>query len=150
MVERGAASPGSAGRGTQPRRAWGVPLALAAALLLSAWAAVQTGEAQEERVERVVADQPLDTHEDAADLFITATIVVFFVMAGGLLPGLAGKSARVLGALGTFALVGGGVWAGHSGGQLVYQHGAASAYAGSATQSEGAVDRARGADDDAR
>ncbi len=136
-------------RGARPRRAWGVPLALAAALLLSTWAAVQTGEAQEERVERVVADQPLDTHEEAAELFITATIVVFLVMAGGLLPGLAGKSARVLGALGAFALLGGAAWVGHSGGQLVYQHGAASAYAGTAARAPGGVVRA-GGDDDGR
>ena len=137
-------------RGARPRRAWSVPLALAGALLLSAWAAVQTGEAQEDKVERVVADQPLDTHEEAADLFITATAVVLLVMAGGLLPGLAGRSARVLGALGALALVGGAAWVGHSGGQLVYQHGAASAYAGPATGSAGADVRAGGADDEER
>lgn len=135
-------------RGARPRRAWGVPLAMAGALLLSSWAAVQTGEAQEERVEQVVADQPLDAHEEAADVFITATALVLLVMAAGLLPRLAGQSARVVGTLGAIALVGAAAWVGHSGGQLVYQHGAASAYAGRSQQnSAGAV--ARGGGDDA-
>lgn len=137
-------------RGARPRRAWAVPLAMAGALLLSAWAAVQTGEAQEDRVERVVADQPLDTHEEAADFFITASAIVLVLMAGGLLPGLAGKSARVIGALGTVALVGGAAWVGHSGGQLVYQYGAANAYAGSAQNASGVVVRAGGDDADDR
>ena len=137
-------------RGAQPRRSWGVPVALAAALLLSAWAAVQTGEAQEDRVEQVVADQPLDTHEEAAEFFITASAIVLVLMVGGLLPGLAGKSARVIGTLGAVALVGGAAWVGHSGGQLVYQHGAASAYAGSSQNASGAVVRAGGDDADDR
>jgi hypothetical protein len=118
-------------RGARPRRAWSVPLALAGALMLSAWAAAQTGEAQEDRVERVVADQPLDTHEEAADAFIAATAVVLLVMVVGLAPGLVGDSARVIGTVGAVALIGGAAWVGHSGGQLVYQHGAASAYTGS-------------------
>lgn len=122
-------------RGARPLRAWTVPLGLAGALTLSAFVAIQTGEAQEERVEQVVADAPLDAHEDAADAFITASVVVLLVMAAGLLPGLAGRSARVLGTLGAVALVGSAAWVGHSGGQLVYQHGAASAYASPAVQS---------------
>jgi uncharacterized membrane protein len=119
-------------RGARPLRAWSVPLAAAAALMLSAWLAVETGESQEERVEQVVADQPLDTHEEAAETFMLATAMVLVVSVAGLAPGVAGKSARVLGTVGAVALVGLGAWVGHSGGQLVYQHGAASAYTGGA------------------
>ena len=36
-------------RGAAPRRAWLLPIAGAAALALSAWVAVETGEAQTER-----------------------------------------------------------------------------------------------------
>ena len=46
-------------KGTTPRRAWAVPVALAAALSLSAFAAVETGENEEDRVERVVGDAAL-------------------------------------------------------------------------------------------
>lgn len=136
-------------RSGAPRRAWAVPLAIAGALLLSSWLAVQTGEAQEERVERVVADQPLHAHEEAAESFMSATMVVFVVIAAGMLPGLAGKSARALGTVGAVVLVAGAAWVGHSGGELVYQHGAASAYAGTQVQSAGgAVTRGGGDDDD--
>jgi uncharacterized membrane protein len=115
-------------RGARPRRAWGIPLALAGALLLSTWVAIQTGDAQEERVEQVVADQPLDAHEEAAEAFIVATSIVFLVMAAGLLHGIAGRTARVVGSIGAVALVVGAARVGHTGGQLVYQHGAANAY----------------------
>ncbi|HET7633082.1 MAG TPA: DUF2231 domain-containing protein [Gemmatimonadaceae bacterium] len=116
-------------KGARPRRAWAVPLALSAALALSAWVAVQTGEAQEERVEAVVPDQALDTHEDAAELFLTLSGVLVVVAAAGLAPGVAGRSARILATGGAIALVVAAVSVGHSGGELVYRHGAASAYA---------------------
>ena len=137
-------------RGAAPRRAWSLPLAVAGALLLSSWAAIQTGEAQEERVERVVADQPLDTHEEAAETFIAATWVVLLVIGAGLAPGIVGKSARVLGTAGAVVLVAGAAWVGHSGGQLVYQHGAASAYAQPVSDptTRGADDSANGSASD--
>lgn len=140
-------------RGARPRRAWSIPLAVAGALMLSTWAAVQTGEAQEETVENVVADAPLDAHEEAAESFIAATAIVLLIIGAGLAPGIIGTSARVLGTVGAVVLVGGAAWVGHSGGQLVYQHGAASAYARPATQDRqvseaSAVTVVRAADDD--
>ena len=139
-------------RGARPRRAWALPLAMVAALLLSTWAAVQTGQAQEERVEQVVADQPLDTHEEAAETFMVVTAIVAVVIAAGLLPGLFGMSARVIGTLAAVALVGGAAWVGHTGGELVYQHGAASAYTTTTTtqSANGAVARPGDDDDDDR
>lgn len=121
-------------RGARPVRAWSLPVALAGALMLSTWAAVQTGEAQEETVENVVADAPLDAHEEAAESFIAATAIVLLIIGAGLAPGIIGKTGRLLGTVGAVALVGGAAWVGHSGGQLVYQHGAASAYARPTTQ----------------
>lgn len=141
-------------RGAQPRRAWAIPLALAGALMVSAWVSAQTGEAQEERVERVVADEPLDAHEEAAEAFILASAAVLALMTAGLAPGIAGKSARVIGTVGALALVGGAAWVGHSGGQLVYQHGAATAYTGSNPGQTGRITErasgtvARGTDND--
>lgn len=126
-------------RGARPMRAWSVPLGLAALLTLSAWVAVQTGEAQEDRVERVVADAPLDSHEEAAEAFIAGSLVVLLITGAGLLPGLFGRAARVVGTVAAVGLVAGAAVVGHTGGQLVYQHGAASAYAAPAAGANGRV-----------
>ena len=115
-------------KGTRPTRAWLVPLAIAAALTLSSWVSVQTGENQDERVERVVQEQPLETHEEAAETFLTASLVVLAVAGAGLLRGPLGTISRVAATAGALALVAGAAYVGHTGGQLVYKYGAASAY----------------------
>ncbi|MBX3147447.1 MAG: hypothetical protein KF785_11835 [Gemmatimonadales bacterium] len=115
-------------RGTGARRAWAAPVALAAALSLSAWAATETGEDQEERVETVVAEAPLETHEAAADRFLVGSLGVLTIMVVGLAGGRVGSIARGLGLVATLALTVAGYQVGHSGGELVYRHGAASAY----------------------
>jgi uncharacterized membrane protein len=115
-------------KGTTPRRAWSVPSAMAISLALSALVAVKTGEAQDERVERVVPEQPLESHEEAAETFLTLSTGLALLVAAGLLRGRAGGAARMLGGVGAAALVAVAVYVGHSGGQLVYQYGAGSAY----------------------
>lgn len=116
-------------RGAGFRRAWLVPLALSAALALSSWVAVETGGAQEDRVERVVPDQALDAHEDAAEAFLTMSLVLLGVAGVGLAGGVIGRSARVVATIGSAALVVSVAYVGHTGGRLVYQYDAASAYA---------------------
>jgi uncharacterized membrane protein len=116
-------------RGTGFRRAWLVPVALSAALALSSWVAVETGETEEDRVERVVPDQALDAHEDAAELFLTMSGVLLAVAGFGLVGGVIGRSARVVATIGAAALVVAVARVGHTGGKLVYQYNAASAYA---------------------
>src|SRR5262245_43719996 len=71
-------------RGAAPRRAWAIPLAVGLALAASAWVAVETGEAQDERVERVVAEQPLSAHEEMAETFLTASAGLALIAAAGL------------------------------------------------------------------
>lgn len=122
----------AARRGARARRAWAIPVTVAAALTLSAWLAVQTGQAQEERVERVVAENALEGHEEAAERFLVLSGVLLVVAAAGLAGGTLGRAARLVSTAGAFALVAAGVQVGHSGGQLVYRHGAASAYANAA------------------
>jgi len=116
-------------RGARFRRAWAIPLALSAALALSSWVAVETGDGQEDRVENVVPDQALDTHEDAAELFLAMSEVLLVVTGIGLVGGMIGRSARVLATIGAAALVVQVARVGHSGGKLVYQYNAAAAYA---------------------
>ena len=117
------------GRGAAARRAWLLPTALAAALTLSAFFAVQSGKAQEERVEDVVGRQPLHAHEESAELFMVLSGVLLVVTGAGLATGLVGRAARIVATLGAFGLLGAGYNVGRSGGELVYQHGAASVYA---------------------
>jgi uncharacterized membrane protein len=136
-------------RGSRPRAAWSVPLMLAVALAGSAWAAVQTGEGDAERAERVIAEDPIESHEEMAEAFLTASVTLAVIAFAGLVGGRAGKVARVITAVGAVALVAGAARVGHSGGQLVYKHGAASAYATPATGISGG-DRHGDADDEAR
>jgi len=115
-------------RGVPSRRAWSVPALLLGALVLSGWVAAQTGEREEDRVERVVSERPIHAHEEAAELFVYATAGVLAIALVGLLPGAAGRAGRALGTVGTVALVVVGWNVGHTGGELVYRYGAAQAY----------------------
>lgn len=116
-------------KGTTARRAWAIPLALAAALSLSAYVAVETGENEEDRVERVVGDAAIHGHEEGAERFMVLSAALFVVAAAGLLPRNAGRAARLVAAVGSVGLVLSAAQVGHSGGALVYEHGAAGAYA---------------------
>jgi hypothetical protein len=114
--------------GSRAARAWIAPLAIAAALSLSSWIAVETGENQGERVEQVLQDAPLDAHEEAAEAFLTGSFVLLLVTAAGFVRGPIGKISRVAAGTGAIALIAGATYVGHTGGQLVYKYGAASAY----------------------
>jgi uncharacterized membrane protein len=116
------------GKSTTPRRLWAVPLALAAALTVSAYVAIETGENEEDRVERVVAERAIHGHEEAAERFLVLSGVLLVVAAAGLLPRTIGHAARLVTAAGAVGLVVAGAQVGHSGGTLVYREGAASAY----------------------
>ena len=115
-------------KGTTPGRAWTLPLAVAAALTVSAYVAGETGEREEDRVERVVTRGAVHSHEEAAERFLVLSGVLLLVAAVGLVPRTLGEAARVLTAVGAVGLLAAGVQVGHSGGELVYRHGAASAY----------------------
>ncbi len=127
-------------RGANPRRAWAIPFAVAGLLTLSSWVSVETGEGQSERVERVVPEQSMESHEEFAEVFFMLSGVVLVVAAAGMLNGRIGRASRVLASFGAVGLAAAGVRVGHSGGQLVYTHGAASAY----TQSSATTENVRG------
>jgi hypothetical protein len=110
-------------------RAWIVALAAATAVAVSAWAAVETGEGDDERVERVVPEARVSAHEEMGERFFAAAIVVAVVAGAGLAPGLLARVARIATAAGSIMLAVGVVPVGHSGGELVYRYGAADAYA---------------------
>jgi uncharacterized membrane protein len=117
-------------RGTPVRTAWLAVVGGAAMLAASAWVAVETGEQQEERVEQVVTEAALDTHQDRATLFLWLTVGTLVVTGAGLARGRLGRAARASGAIAALAHLPAGYLVGHSGGELVYKYGAAQAYIG--------------------
>jgi uncharacterized membrane protein len=128
------------------RRLWGSVVLTAALLTVSAWVAKETGENEEETVERVVAERAIHDHEEAAERFLLGSWIVLGLAAVGLAPGLAGRGGRALALIGSFALVYFGWRVGDLGGKLAYQEGAATAYVTSAQP--GAVRAAPDADRD--
>ena len=115
-------------RGAVGPRFWAVLVALQLLLAGSAFLAVETGEDQEERVEEVVGEAPLESHEEAAERLLWVAAAAAAVADAGLLPGAAGRAGRAATvATGALALAA-ALQVGHSGGALVYQHGAAQAY----------------------
>jgi uncharacterized membrane protein len=115
-------------RGARPMRAWGIAVAIFAALSASAFVSMETGGDQEDRVERVVSRSAIHSHEEAAEAFLWLSVGVLGVAALGLLPARAGSVARIGATVGSLLLLGAGFNVGHTGGALVYTYGAASAY----------------------
>lgn len=118
-------------RGWLPgRRAWAVIVVLQALLAVSAWTALRTGMAEEERVEKVVGESVLEAHEEAAEVFLGAVAGVLVLSALALLVPAEGASRLVatLALAGMILGIGLAVRVGEAGGELVYRHGAATAY----------------------
>jgi len=132
-------------RGARPPVAWTVPVVAAATLALSSWVAVETGENEEDVVEPVVAEAAVHEHEEDAELFLVLSGALLLVTAAGLLRGAPGRTARLGAIAGAVALAALGARVGHSGGNLVYRDGAASAYTGGPA---GQIQAAREVEDD--
>jgi hypothetical protein len=103
-------------------------------LAVSAYVAIETGEQDEERVMAITGEDPLERHEEAAELLLVLSLVgAGLAVASGLVSASDGAvRARLPLALATLAAAGAvayaAVRAGHSGGELVYVHGAALAH----------------------
>jgi uncharacterized membrane protein len=115
-------------RGTLPRRAWSIPLLIAGALAISAFVATRTGEAGEEKVEDVVSETALHTHEEAAERFLVLSGVLLVIAGFGLLRNNLGSAARLVTTVGSLGVLAAGIQVGAAGGELVYKHNAASVY----------------------
>ena len=142
------------------RGAW-VALAVMALMLTgSAWLSLETGQQQEERVENVVPEGAIHGHEEAAEGLLLGSVFLSALVLAGLVPGKVGRTVQWLAVPGGLVILALAFRVGDSGGALVYQHGAASAYVGTAGTA-GAVgaagserrergERERGGDDDGR
>jgi uncharacterized membrane protein len=131
-----------------PERSWILLVALQALLVGCTWVALETGEQEEERVEQVVAEDPIETHEEAAERFLLLTGIGLLVSGAGLLSGSKGFIGRVAGTVATIAVLAAGISVGHSGGELVYKHGAANSYLDSSRVADSALSARRFNDDD--
>lgn len=115
-------------RGSPTRRTWWMPFVFAVALAISAWVAVQTGKTEEDKVRKITPRGVVHTHEEAGERLMIFSGILCIVFAAGLATGKIGQIARVVSTVSAIALVAAAVQAGHTGGLLVYQHGAARAY----------------------
>ena len=130
-----------------PGRTWWVAVAFQVVLVVSGFAAMQTGEIDEEPVERVVAETHIEAHEEAAERFVWLSVGVLLLFGAAGVP----RNRKLAIGLATAALVGSwivlaaGYQTGQAGGDLVYKHGAAAAFA---NQDAGAAHIAKGRDHD--
>ena len=140
-------------------RAWLAIVALQATLLGAGWLALNTGEREEDRVEKVVPSAALHTHEEYAEQFVWGAGATFLLAA--LVPVLRrqrlARAVALASVAGTFVVAGLAIRVGHAGGQLVYTHNAGAAYvsasttgASPATTPQGRPERDRRGDDDDR
>jgi uncharacterized membrane protein len=112
-------------------RAWLAIVLLQALLLGGGLLAMKTGQGEEKRVESIVPEPALETHEELAEQFLWATgitllpaALVLILRRPGAVRALAGMTV-----IGTLLVAAAAMRVGHAGGQLVYVHNAATAYA---------------------
>jgi uncharacterized membrane protein len=137
------------------RGAWLALGAMALLLVGSAWLSIETGQQQEDVVERVVSEGLVSGHEEAAEGLLIGSVVLLGVVLAGFARGKAGSAMRWASLVGGVAVLGLAFRVGASGGALVYEHGAASAYVGSSSTTGTGIDapsgrERRGDDDDDR
>ncbi|HET9753918.1 MAG TPA: DUF2231 domain-containing protein, partial [Myxococcales bacterium] len=133
-------------------RSFAVVVLLQALLLGAGFAALKTGQDEEDRVERVVPERALHAHEEAAERFLVGAGISLAIGAAGLFFLRRERALRWIAAgatAATVAVAALAVGAGKPGGELVYVHGAAGAYAGgAASAADGAPADRRDDDDD--
>jgi uncharacterized membrane protein len=139
-------------RGWFPKAVWALVVALQLILVGSSFAAMNTGEEDEERVEEVVPEDAIEAHEEAAELFTWSAVALLVLMiAGGAIPReRASQAVALASALGTLGILGLGFEVGARGGEIVYEHDSPSAFkkAASPLPEGGAPNQARDDEDD--
>jgi uncharacterized membrane protein len=116
--------------GRLPRSSWLLIVGLQAVLVVAGLAALETGQREEERVERVVAKALIGRHEALAESFLeTAGVGLALALAALFLregPGARWLRTSVIAV--SFLTLALAVRVGHAGAEVVYRHGAAAAY----------------------
>jgi uncharacterized membrane protein len=110
-------------------KGWILIMGLQLAVVISGYVSLETGETEEETVSRVVSKDYIHEHEEAAEIFVGSTVLalvlsiaVFFIRKEIQFP--VTISIAVIGLISCYLAY----KTGQLGGELVYKHGAASAY----------------------
>lgn len=137
-------------RGARISRAWAFPLVTAAALVGSAWLALETGETDEDRAENTVGEAAMGAHESAAERFLLLSGGVLVLIGAGFMKSRGGTAVRAVASTAALALIIAGYQVGHSGGRIVYGDGVNPGISSLAPGSPGGGDESRstGEDDD--
>lgn len=117
-------------RGRLPRSAFAILAGLQLVLAGSGFAAMAAGDRDEHPVKQVVGRQLVHDHEERAEVFVwTATAVAALGLALLLVPAHLVKAAAALVIAGNLAVAALAFATGKAGGEIVYRHGGAAAYA---------------------
>jgi uncharacterized membrane protein len=110
-------------------KGWLIVVGLQLAVVISGYVSLETGETEEHAVEKVVSKDYIHEHEEAAEIFVGSTVLalvlsvaVFFIRKEFQFP--IKLSIAAIGLISCYLAYRTGVL----GGELVYKHGAASAY----------------------
>jgi uncharacterized membrane protein len=124
-------------------RAWAVVVMLQLALAVGGFAALQSGEQDEDAVERVVPESAIEAHEEAAQVFVWVAAATLVLSAAALVvPGQKLKQSLALATVvGTLGVLGAGYVTGKRGGELVYTHNAGSVYSAPANNTPAPEDK---------
>lgn len=115
-------------RGWFSFKTWSLVVLLHFLMVASAFVALKTGENEEEKVEKVVAESALEEHEELAEIFLITSGVTFLLTGSVLIFKQKQTLFQGIALLGICTSTAMALNVGHSGGKLVYEHGAASAY----------------------
>ncbi len=110
-------------------KGWLLVIGLQLAVVISGYISLETGETEEHNVEKIVAKDYIHEHEEAAEIFVGSAVLVlvisvavFFIRKESQFPiNLAIAGLTLISCYLAYR-------AGQLGGELVYKHGAASAY----------------------
>ena len=112
------------------RRAWAAIIVLHGILLGAGFLALLTGERESQRIESVVPETAIETHEESAEQFLSV-VGISLALASSVLVVSRPRARRALTVatfLGSLLVSGAALRVGHAGGKLVYVHNAAAAY----------------------
>lgn len=122
-------------RGRLPRAAFAILAGMQLLLAGSGLVAMRAGHRDERRVERIVGERVIDVHEERGEAFVfTGAGVTVLALALLVVPGRLVGAVSAATVAGAFAVAGLAFLTGKAGGEIVYRHGGASAFASPASE----------------
>ena len=109
------------------QKAWVLVVFLALAYGVSSFVAVELGEEDEDKVEKVVSEKVIEEHEEAGEMIPWIASGLFLISLAGFVPKNSNRFRLALVILSLTAIIP-LANTGHTGGKLVYQYGAANAH----------------------